>query len=230
MAYGMPSGTSSTHTPPSSSTATNAGGVTGNETSVQRSLADLFNGQGSEMMDEGSMMDLFAPIIRENPDLYIEMMKQSPIYQNMLATNPQMAAYMTNPEFIREMMNPEHMEFVRRATKSMRNNDGSVNPLLGSMMSPPSHSSTHQSPSFPPYPWGFGGSAPTLRNGGMNSGMNGGMPNMSLPPQSVDELRVKYASELAQVKEMGFYDDEQVLQLLYRFGGNVNATVDYLLR
>jgi ubiquilin len=40
--------------------------------------------------------------------------------------------------------------------------------------------------------------------------------------------REKYASELAQIKEMGFNDEELILQMLKQTNGNVNLALERL--
>jgi len=40
--------------------------------------------------------------------------------------------------------------------------------------------------------------------------------------------REKYAAELAQIKEMGFIDEEKVLSMLEQCNGNVNIALERL--
>jgi len=40
--------------------------------------------------------------------------------------------------------------------------------------------------------------------------------------------REKYANELAQIKEMGFNDEELILQMLKQTNGNVNLALERL--
>ena len=68
---------------------------------------------------------------------------------------------------------------------------------------------------------GYGGGA------GMNPAMMAQyqqmMANMNRPQQPADTRppREKYAEQLAQIKEMGFNDDDAILQILEQTGGNV---------
>lgn len=66
---------------------------------------------------------------------------------------------------------------------------------------------------------GMGGMPPGM--GGMGQpGMGGGAPVDTRPPKE------KYASELAQIKEMGFTDEDTILQLLQQSQGNVNIVME----
>lgn len=46
------------------------------------------------------------------------------------------------------------------------------------------------------------------------------------PAQPPEQL---YASQLRQLQEMGFYDEQENIRALQQVGGNVNAAVDRLL-
>ena len=62
--------------------------------------------------------------------------------------------------------------------------------------------------------------------GGMPFGMNPAMMQAMMggqPPAQADSRppREKYADQLAQIKEMGFNDEDAILQILEQTGGNV---------
>lgn len=46
---------------------------------------------------------------------------------------------------------------------------------------------------------------------------------------TTDQLRQRYATQIAQIEEMGFVVDDNVLQTLHRFHGNVDRTIDFLI-
>ena len=56
-------------------------------------------------------------------------------------------------------------------------------------------------------------------------GMGGGF---NMPPADTRPPREKYASELAQIKEMGFTDEETILGMLAQCQGNVNLVIERL--
>ena len=57
---------------------------------------------------------------------------------------------------------------------------------------------------------------------GMGGAGAGAGANSSQPP------RERFASELAQIKEMGFNDEETILQMLQQTNGNVNLAIERL--
>ncbi len=71
---------------------------------------------------------------------------------------------------------------------------------------------------------GFGG-MPGAYGGAGGAGGAGGLGAAqvdSRPP------REKYATQLQQIKEMGFMDEEVILQMLVRTNGNVNLALENL--
>ena len=58
--------------------------------------------------------------------------------------------------------------------------------------------------------------------GGGGMGGMGGAPADSRPP------RERFATELQQLKEMGFQDEETNLQMLQQCNGNVNLAIERL--
>lgn len=126
----------------------------------------------------------------------------------MSQANPQIRAMLSNPDMMRQMMTPENMQ----AAMGMMGGQGGMPPGMGAGMP------------------GMGGMPPGM--GGMPPGGMGGMPGMDpammaqmqammggpssggANPGATDSQppREKYATELAQIKEMGFNDEELILQ------------------
>ena len=63
----------------------------------------------------------------------------------------------------------------------------------------------------------------------MMGGM-GGAGGFGMPQQPVDSrpAREKYATQLQQIKEMGFNDEDVILQMLERTNGNVQIALENL--
>jgi ubiquilin len=61
--------------------------------------------------------------------------------------------------------------------------------------------------------------------GGAGGGGFGGVP----APPPVANPEVAYASQLQQLQDMGFFDQQENIRALQATGGNVNAAVDRLL-
>ena len=67
--------------------------------------------------------------------------------------------------------------------------------------------------------------------GGMGSGMGWGQTaGMRTAVMTSEEIRQKYANEVSQIEAMGFTIDDNLLQTLNRFQGNVEMTLNFLLQ
>lgn len=58
--------------------------------------------------------------------------------------------------------------------------------------------------------------------------MMGGAGGFPSAPADTRTPREKYATQLAQIKEMGFLDEEVILQMLEKTNGNVNLALENL--
>ena len=69
-----------------------------------------------------------------------------------------------------------------------------------------------------------------MMGGGMGPDMGGAgaVGGGSTAPADTRPLSEKYATQLAQIKEMGFVDEEKVLNMLDQCNGNVNVTLERL--
>ncbi len=56
----------------------------------------------------------------------------------------------------------------------------------------------------------------------------GGFPAFNAAPADTRTPREKYATQLTQIKEMGFLDEEVILQMLEKTNGNVNLALENL--
>jgi ubiquilin len=69
-----------------------------------------------------------------------------------------------------------------------------------------------------------------MGNMGGAGGMGGGMGGMGGAPADNRPPREKYASQLTQIKEMGFNDEETILAMLDQASGNVNLVLERLFQ
>ena len=53
--------------------------------------------------------------------------------------------------------------------------------------------------------------------------------NTAGPMPDIATLKEKYADQLVKIKEMGFYDEEQICKILHDTGGNVDYAIERLL-
>jgi ubiquilin len=143
----------------------------------------------------------------------------NPQMREAMEANPQMREALNNPDLIRQMMDPANVQAMMQMQQAMQQLQSSG--LLGSMGGG----------------GGGGGAAAALGGlGGAFGGLGGGFPsfagantntesnnNSSIPPEQL------YESQLRQLQDMGFSNQEQNIAALRQVGGNVNAAVDRLL-
>ncbi|KAF6157802.1 hypothetical protein GIB67_038270 [Kingdonia uniflora] len=145
-----------------------------------------------------------------NPQYMNQILGLNPQMRSMIDSNPQLREMMQNPDFLRQLTSPEIMQQMLTLQQS----------LLG-----------RQQPTQEPGQTGGGAGAPNNNGLDMLMNMFGGLgagglaaPNTSnVPPEQL------YATQLAQLQEMGFFDTQQNIQALRATSGNVHAAVERLL-
>lgn len=139
----------------------------------------------------------------------------NPQLRQMMDTNPQLRQMLTNPEVIRSMMNPQAMQAAMQLQAAMQGGDNPLAGLLG--------------------PQGLAGA--TGGTGGIGAPAAGdflaalnSLGGMGMgAPAPVADPATAYASELLQLRDMGFFDEAENIRALQATGGNVSAAVERLL-
>ncbi|KAH6760009.1 ubiquitin family protein [Perilla frutescens var. frutescens] len=193
-------------------------------------MADSPGGLGFPDLDPmlGSMPDPTAfnqlmqnPVISQmmrntlsNPQYMNQILGFNPQLQNILESNPQLRDMMQNSEFIHQLTSPETMQ-------QLLNFHRALAPQIGIQ--------TSREPAQ-----NDGGTASAAGNMGLNMLMNlfgglatGGGINSASRPQVPPEER--YATQLSQLQEMGFFDTQENIRALMATAGNVHAAVERLL-
>ena len=131
--------------------------------------------------------------------------------------NPAVRAMLTNPQLMQQMMNPANVQAMMQMQQAMGTlqNNG-VLPPMGGGMSPFGGMNAFGAPPGAGY------------GGGLNfdsifqaAGAGGAAP--------VQDPATRYAAQLQQLRDMGFYDESANLRALQATSGNVNAAVERLL-
>jgi len=141
-----------------------------------------------------------------NPAVMQHMMDSDPRMRAMLDAAPGMREQLTNPEFLRQMTNPDNLRAMMQMQRAMTQLQGNgVMPGMG-------------------MPGAGGGGA-----GAANpfAALMGGAQNPvadATPPEEA------YASQLQQLKDMGFFDEAQNIRALQATFGNVSAAIERLLQ
>lgn len=188
----------------------------------------MFQEQMNALLSNPQMLDF---IINQNPQLramgpQVRSMLQSPMFREM----------MSNPETMRSMMNMSRGMGGAGAGAGGSFPAPGANPTVESEggaagESGDSNASNQQAPANPfasMFPNGippmdpmamFGGAGPGAGAGGMNQQA----PQDNRPPEE------RYATQLGQLNDMGFFDFDQNVAALRRSGGSVQGAVEYLL-
>lgn len=154
------------------------------------------------LQDTMGMQQMFA----ENPEMMdqvFDMISANPeLLRSMMAMNPQFQSM--PPEVQNLMLQPAMLRMIFQTMGNPRNQPA------------PSPETTTAVPPFQNL-------LSALQAGGF------GAPHVPQEPVSNDPPNVRFASQLAQLREMGFYDEAENIQALLATGGNVNAAIERLL-
>lgn len=141
-----------------------------------------------------------------NPQYINQIMNMQPHLQAMLSSNPQFREMLQSPEFLRQISSPEsllQMFQLQRTIMPQLNNQAGQAP---------------------------GANGDAGANVDLNSllGMLRAMP-LTTPEVNTVPPEQLYASQLSQLQDMGFVDNQANIRALSATGGNVHAAVEILL-
>ncbi|KQK23813.1 ubiquitin domain-containing protein DSK2a [Brachypodium distachyon] len=180
--------------------------------------ADLGNmlGGGSDasflnqVLQNPTMMQMMQNIM-SNPQSMNQLLNMNPNVRNMMESNSQMREMFQNPEFLRQLTSPETLQQLISFQQAMTSQ-------LGQQQAGQERTQAGT---------GAGNvNLNTLMNmfSGLGAGGGLGVPNApNVPPEEL------YATQLAQLQEMGFFDPQENIRALVATAGNVNAAVERLL-
>ncbi|KAK9071478.1 hypothetical protein SSX86_010047 [Deinandra increscens subsp. villosa] len=165
----------------------------------------------SQLMQNPAISQMMQGLL-SNPESMNRVLGLNPQMRSMLDSNPQLREMMQNPDFIRQLTSPETMQQMMTLQQSLFSG-------IGQQQTPRDAGQTG------------GTGTPNNLNLDMLMNMFGGLGtggftapnNSSVPPEEL------YATQLAQLQEMGFFDVRENLQALTATRGNVHAAVERLL-
>ncbi len=152
-----------------------------------------------------------------------QMLSQMEAMLSNPAMGPMMRSMMSDPTVIRQMLDSDPaLRAMAEANPGMR--EMLQNPEVLRRMSDPETLRTNLRMMQQMQSMGMGlpgmGGAPA---GGFGGGFGGGAAASATPPEEL------YASQLAQMKDMGFFDEAQNIRVLQQCMGNVSAAIERLL-
>ncbi|VAI10250.1 unnamed protein product [Triticum turgidum subsp. durum] len=133
----------------------------------------------------------------------------NPNVRNMMESNTQMREMFQNPEFLRQLTSPETLQQLASFQQALTSQ-------LGQQAAGQERTQAGTTVNL--------NSLMSMFSGLGAGGGLGGVPNVpTVPPEE------RYATQLAQLQEMGFFDPQENIRALLATNGNVHAAVERLL-
>ncbi|XP_020679900.1 ubiquitin domain-containing protein DSK2b isoform X2 [Dendrobium catenatum] len=156
----------------------------------------------SQVLQNPAMSQMMQSLL-SNPQYINQIFNMNPQLRAMMESNTQLRDMMQNPEFLRQLASPETLQSLSSVLGRQQSNQGQ-NQTTGAT--------------------GNTGMEFLMQMfGGLGAGGNLGVPTNNAPPEEL------YATQLAQLQEMGFFDTQENLRALIATSGNVHAAVERLL-
>ncbi|KAJ9540843.1 hypothetical protein OSB04_027349 [Centaurea solstitialis] len=166
----------------------------------------------SQLMQNPAISQMMQSLL-SNPQYMNQMLGLNPQMRTMLESNPQLREMMQNPDFVRQLTSPETMQQMMALQQSLFSPLGRQQPTR----------EAGQTGGETGAPDNMGLDMLMNMFGGLGAGGFATPNNSNVPPEEL------YATQLAQLQEMGFFDTRENLQALTATAGNVHAAVERLL-
>ena len=202
-------------------------------------------GMNPQMMNQIFSNPMYMQMMQnmlQNPEM-IQMALNSPQMRQMAQNNPMMQQMLNNPQLLQQMLNPQTLQMMSNLFQSMgggANNPNNTN----------NNNTNNNPPQMPPFDFsqmagllgnmgGMGGlfGNPNNNNNAGNAGTGSGngtnenFSNIGINDNNDANVdyKEKYKDQLAQMKDMGFVNEETNIQVLKQCSGNVQFAVEKLL-
>ncbi|KAK9906810.1 hypothetical protein WJX75_008440 [Coccomyxa subellipsoidea] len=180
-----------------------------------------------QMMSQPQMMEsLTQNAVNNNPQL-----------RQMLDSDPRLRAAISDPEMLRRSMDPANIQAMVQMQQAMQQlqSSGLMPPGPGGPLGlgagldqPPAANAGAGAPAAPPNFASMFNALNVGGGGGLGAGGGMGLGGFGIPA-AVSNPETAFATQLEQLRAMGFYDEQANIQALQATGGNVNAAVERLL-
>ena len=172
-----------------------------------------------QMLNNPMYMQMMQNLISDPNTL--NMMMNHPQIKPLIDSNPMMREIFSNPELMRQMFSPEMMQQMSTMLNSGGMGGMGMNPFgMGMPMTNPNNNNNNNS---------SGNMNPYANLFNMNMGNFGMGQNTNNNPQDNVDPKEKYKEQLAQLKDMGFINEEANIQVLKQCDGNVQFAIEKLL-
>lgn len=166
----------------------------------------------NQFMQNPAMAQMMQNLLSD-PQYVNQMLSLNPQTRSLVESNTQLREMLQNPEFLRQMASPETMQQLLSSQQSLFSQSGRIQ----------SGQVQNQTGGGTGAPNSIGLDMLMNMFGGLGAGGLGVPTNPNVPPEEL------YATQLAQLQEMGFFDTQENIRALSATGGNVHAAVERLL-
>ncbi|CAM0870500.1 unnamed protein product [Alopecurus aequalis] len=168
----------------------------------------------NQVLQNPTMMQMMQNIM-SNPESMNQLLNLNPNVRNMMESNSQMREMFQNPEFLRQLTSPETLQQLISFQQALTGQ-------LGQQAGLGTQAGTNP------------GNVNNLNNlmsmfSGLGAGGGLGFPSASSVLESAVPPEERFATQLAQLQEMGFFDTQENIRALSATAGNVHAAVERLL-
>nr|CCI55438.1 PH01B031C15.21 [Phyllostachys edulis] len=164
----------------------------------------------SQVLQNPTMMQMMQNIM-SNPQSVSQLLNANPNVRNLMESNTQFREMFQNPEFLRQLTSPETLQSLISFQQALMSQ-------LGQQQAGQEQTQAGT---------GAGNvNLNTLMSMFSGLGAGGGLGVSNAPNVPPEEL---YATQLAQLQEMGFFDTQENIRALVATAGNVHAAVERLL-
>ena len=205
-----------------------------------------FGGDFNQIIEAMKIPEIAGQVetLFDDPNI-INSMMQNPQLKALCDINPNIKNLLTNKEFMRSMFQPENLERIKRLQEGtanmgdileltkMRGGNNNMNNNLDNNWSNNNNFNnpfgmfgmpTGNPPLMNPMMMGM----PNLFGQGFNNnfGNNLNNNNSMLTPQ---QLKDKYKDQINKIKDMGFSNEEEIINALNKTNGNIDAAIERLI-
>ena len=173
-----------------------------------------FGGNINQVMEAMKIPEIAGQVesMMDDPNI-IDAMMENPQIKALCDMNPAIKSMITNKEFMKSMFSPENLEKMKNIQEG-NFNQPQFNPNLGNINNNFNFNNNNNN-------FGFNLFNPNMMNMNMNQNNSNNM--------TIEQLKEKYKNEIQAIKDMGFDNEEKIINALQKTNGNINASIERLI-
>ena len=178
-----------------------------------------FGGNMDQVMEAMKIPEIAGQVesMMDDPNI-MEAMLENPQIKALCDLNPAIRSMITNKEFMKSMFSPENLEKMKNIQEG-KMDPNQFNPNFGNF----NNNNNNNFNNFNNNNFGlFNMFNPNMMN--QPNIFSQGNSNMTK-----EQLKEKYKNEIKAIKDMGFDDEEKIINALQKTNGNINASIERLI-